>query len=181
MLLVSVIFVAALLVSCQHDFDDLHYTIVNESSEVVSFYFNNDPTRIYLYDDTDISFTINSGRGIQRPKDIDFPGHPRSIRMDTIGGSTRGFTYTFEPAPVITLSVQNTLSQGITIRAGYFINNNYPDAGFYQLLVPANGNAQTTIHTRTPQFTTNSPFPGTIVNWNINESTGVMYATIVVR
>ena len=182
-LLVSVIFVVALLVSCQHDFDDLHYTIVNNSSETVSFYFNNDPNRIYLYaTNTSRSFTINSGRGIQRPENITFSGHPRSIRMDTTGGSTRGFTYTFVSVYSITLNVTNTLPIEVTIRADDFIDGDY-------LTIPPNPppsnetNTRTsTIYTDSPRFTTTPRYlPGSgypiRVTWTIDASG--MHAHIV--
>jgi len=147
-----ILFIAVLLWSCQGEFENVKYTITNDSSKQIKFTFN-DTTKT-LAKDTSITYTINSEQGRFAPKDIIFSGHKKSINLETLNNGTAGIFYTFTDNTPFTLNVENKLSIPVTITADDFIDN----LGEPTVKVIEKGNVTALIYTSTPNFSvTESP------------------------
>ena len=163
-----VVFAAALFLSCQQGFDDVHFTVVNNTGSNLTVSFHGET--IPLADNESADRTINSAERV-RPPEIVLPDrHPRSRRMETTGASTSSLTYIFSTVDPIPLIIENTLALTVTISAGDYLalNGNALDPLHY-LSVPANGTTAAVIYTETPRFSIN--LPGAVVNWGITEYT----------
>ena len=174
------VFIAGLFLSCRHhDFDNLHYTITNDSGSVTVYFSFNDEA-LYLLPGASMERVINSDQGIQRPHltALTPAGHPRSVRTETSGASTRGFTYTFVDVTPLTLTIVNTLPVTVTLSAGGYLGIEPTNITPGTIEAPSQSG---TIFTSNPNFiiTADSPFPGLFIAWEIIADT--MYATVLVR
>jgi len=82
--------IIAFLGSCQGEFEDITYTIKNDSSKIVSFSFNDISETLNI--DDSITYTINSEKGIFVPKDI---SPSKSISLKKLNKGISGIFYTF--------------------------------------------------------------------------------------
>ena len=175
-LLVLAFAAAGLFFSCPPDFDDLRYTITNDSGKKISFNFNGENRTLPdTAGNNSINFAINSGdtaKGVIAPPEnaevIDPAQHPKSINMDTSGWFSTGGICTFTAVAPLDLTVENTLAVDIIIQAGDYIDAGFPAEGHTELRVPANGNSQAKIYTKNPRFTVN--LPGAVVAWEIDQN-----------
>jgi hypothetical protein len=151
--------------ACSNEFDDVTYTINNNSSITVSFSFNDN---IYsLNQDESISFTLNSSEGMFSPKEISFTGHKKSILLNRENLGTSGIFYSFTDVPRFNLEVINTLSAPVTLgETGSYIDNN----GYYTLSILENGNETAFIYTSNPNFTISESYPVTF-DWKFTDDT----------
>jgi len=116
-----ILLIAAFLGSCEGEFDDVTYTIKNDSSKNIKFTFND--TEKTLVQGTSIVYTVNYQQGRLAPK-IDYIGmgiHRRSINAETKNNGTAGIFFTFTDNKPFKLEVENTLLIPITVKAGDFI------------------------------------------------------------
>jgi len=98
-----IVFVAMLFLACRHNFDDLHYTITNNTGRQITVLFNSES--ISIPDGVTVSRIVNSGQGIQVPR-ITYPVlHPDNVQIERTGSTTWGFNYTFFIAAPIFLCV----------------------------------------------------------------------------
>jgi len=153
-LLVLTVFIAGLFSACQRDFDDLHYTITNNTEEPITVLFNGESIQVPSSGGM-VSRTVNSGQGIQTPRITAPVVHPRSIRMETRGSSTVGFDYTFRTIDPIPLYITNNLPIEAIVRAGNFLAASADDTTYLGQIeiLPWATSAQIYIFTRTPTFT----------------------------
>ncbi|WP_461247406.1 hypothetical protein [Treponema sp. R6D11] len=141
-----ILFIAVFLGSCQDEFDNVKYTITNDSSKNIRFTFN-DVIKT-LAKDTSITYTINSGQGRFAPEKISFSGHIKSINLETMNNGTSGIFYTFTDNIPLTLNVVNMLSIPITITADDFIDNQ----GQPSIKIIEDAEETALIYTSTPNF-----------------------------
>jgi len=135
------VFAAGLFFSCQHDFDDLHHTITNNTGEAITVLFHGES--IPIPDNNTVNRTVNSGRGTPAPEII-APAplaHPRSIQLRTTGASTSGFDYTFHNVTAVPLHITNNLPIPVFIRADNFINVLEDANSHRQIEIDANASA----------------------------------------
>jgi hypothetical protein len=114
--LLFILFIAVFLSSCEGEFDNITYTITNDSSKFVSFSFYDTET-IDLDEGESATYTINSGKGMFKPENITFSGHPRSINLNTLNNGTDGINYSFSDNKPLILNVQNNLSIPVNLVA----------------------------------------------------------------
>jgi len=151
-----ILLIIILFWSCSNEFDDITYTITNDSSKTVLFLFNND--LISLNKNEKITYSINSEKDRLAPENIEFSGHKRSVKLEMSNMGTKGIFYTFVDVTCFTLSVMNTLSIPITIKADDFIAASVdtdPDAfddEDFTLLIKENITEKASIYTSTPNF-----------------------------
>jgi len=149
------------LLSCSREFDDIIYTITNDSSKTVSFTFND--ALETLDKDESITFAINSQKSGFVPKDITFDGHSRSVNLTRLNKGTAGIFYVFSDNTPLTLNVENTLTMSVTIKADIFIDSNddtSPDAfngDDFTLTINEGAVEKASIYTSAPNFTVVSP------------------------
>jgi len=103
-----IIIIAAFLLSCSGDYDDVTYTVTNKSSKEVSFSFNGVSENLSPNAEP-ITYTINSAQGRFSPKNPTFSGHEKSVILTTENKGTAGIFYTFENNELLDLCVENTL------------------------------------------------------------------------
>jgi len=157
--------IIAFLGSCQGEFEDITYTIKNDSSKSVSFSFN-DISKNFNNGDS-MTYTINSEKGIFAPKDISFTGHVRSVNLIKLNKGTSGIFYTFSDNNPLTLNVRNSLVAPITIKADDFIGSSTDtgtafDSTKYTLTINNGAVVKALIYTSTPNFTfpnSSAPYP----------------------
>jgi hypothetical protein len=116
-----ILFIAVFLGSCEGEFDDTIYTIKNDSSQIISFKFNDISENLDI--GKSITYKINSEKGRFAPADITYSGHKRSIIYTMKNNGTEGIFYTFNDNKPFKLKIENKLSIPITITAGDFIDN----------------------------------------------------------
>jgi len=127
-----VLLIVLTLGSCKNEFDDVVYTINNNTKATdITFDFNNntitlqpkpeEPDEITVYT---VKYTINSGKGNFKPSNFDFSGHPASIRMSTVNRGRAGMEFNFVDVKRYNLHVLNTFPSTITISADNFIDYN---------------------------------------------------------
>jgi len=141
-----ILFIAVLFGSCSGQFEDIIYTITNNSSKTVLFSFND--ISVSLNKDESAAYAINSEKGRFAPKGITFTGHQRSISLTTKNNGTSGIFYTFSDNTPLTLNVENKLSIPVTIKAGDFIDNE----GQFTIELKEKENKTALIYTSTPSF-----------------------------
>jgi len=112
-----ILFIAVFLGSCQGEFEDITYIIINNSSKAVSFSFYDIPETINLDKGKFKTHTINSGKGMFEPEKISFTGHPRSINFNRLNKGTDGIYYSFSDNLPLKLNVQNNLSIKVNLVA----------------------------------------------------------------
>jgi hypothetical protein len=158
--------IIAFLGSCQGEFDDINYSIINISSNTVSFSFYDISETTNLDKGESATYTVNSEKGIFVPEKISFIGHPRSILFKKFNYGTTGIFYIFYNNDPLVLNVHNTLPIDLDLFACdnlYFdianfnlsdINNfNYiSDEPNTVITIEKNGNKTAKIYTSTPFF-----------------------------
>jgi len=144
--LTFILFIAVFFGSCQGEFDNIKYTITNNSSKIISFLFND--TNETLINGESMTYIINSEQGRFSPKEISFSGHKKSINLTAINNGTAGIFYTFTDNVPLTLNVVNMLSIPVTVNAGDFIDNN----GKTTIEIIEEGTETALIYTATPNF-----------------------------
>jgi len=149
-----ILFIAVFFGSCQGEFENVKYTITNDSSKSVKFTFYN--TTKTLAKDTSITYIINSEQGRFAPKDIIFSGHKKSVNLETLNNGTSGIFYTFTNNNPLTLNVVNMLSIPITIKADDFIAVSGADDAYnakeFTLKIKEKVEKTALIYTSTPNF-----------------------------
>jgi len=182
-----ILLIAAFLGSCAGEFDDVTYTITNDSSKTVSFLFNNISRTLNNKSiNKSITCTINSEKGKFVPKNIKFSGHIRSIDLKTLNKGISGIFYTFSDNNPLTLNVRNTSTAPVTIKADDFIGASGDTGGAfnaaqYTLTIPPNNGAvKAYIYTSTPNFTIiteeSDTFQIPVIEWELKDDT--IYAVI---
>jgi hypothetical protein len=171
-----ILFIAVFLGACQGEFDDVTYTITNDSSKPVSFSFNGISKNFNKGDS--ITYTINSGKGRIIPKNVTFSGHIRNVSLITLNKGTSGIFYTFSDNNPLPLNVKNTLTTPITIKADDFIGASGDtgsafNAEQYTLTIPNNNTVvKALIYTSFPNFTLiTPPAPKPVIDWKLENNT----------
>jgi len=147
--LLFLLFIAVLLGSCQGEFDNVNYTITNESSKTVKFSFYDDSKS--LNNSESITYNISSAQGRFAPQEIDFSGHKKSVNLNMVNNGTAGIFYTFTDNAPLTLNVENKLSIPVTVKADDFIDNK----GKLTIEIKEGENETALIYTSTPNFSVN--------------------------
>jgi len=114
-----ILLIAVLLGSCEGEFEDVTYTIKNDSSQIISFKFNDISENLDI--GKSITYKINSEKGRFAPQEINFLGHEKSVNLQTLNKGTAGIFYTFTDNVPLKLEVENTLPIPITVKADDFI------------------------------------------------------------
>jgi hypothetical protein len=151
-----ILFIAVLFWSCSGEFDDIKYTITNESSKTVEFKFNNKLES--LASGGSLTHIINSEKGTFVPE-IDITGrHPRSVNLEKTNKGTAGIFFRFSDNTPLPLNVENKLSIPVTVKAGNFIGASddtgvdaYDDTEF-TLKIKEKSIENAFIYTSTPSF-----------------------------
>jgi len=154
--LLFILFIAVFLGSCKGVFDNVIYTISNDSSKNITFTFN-DITNT-LQNGESIIYVINSEQGRFTIEDIKLEEHPRSITLTTINKGTAGIFYTFIDNIPLNLNVKNNLSIPVTVKADNFIAAGVDtgvdayDEEKFTLKIFEKGEETALIYTSTPGF-----------------------------
>jgi hypothetical protein len=151
-----IIFIAVLFGSCSGEFDDITYTITNESSIPIKFSFNKISKT--LNTDESITYIINSEKGTFAPE-IDITGrHPRSVNLEKTNKGTAGIFFGFSDNTPLPLNVENKLSIPVTVKAGNFIgtagdtSDDAYDNTEFTLKIKEKSIENAFIYTSTPSF-----------------------------
>jgi len=183
-----VLLIAVFLGSCQGEFDDVIYTITNDSSKAVSFLFND----IWetLNDGGSITYAINSQKGIFAPKDFTKGHHPRSLKLTRLNKGAAGIFYTFSDNAPLSLNVKNNLETPVTVKADNYISGS-EDTGvgafndeLFTLTIKENNCEKASIYTSSPYFTIEieasyEPFQSPVIEWELKDA--VIYVIIYKR
>ena len=159
-----VLLIVLTLGSCKNEFDDVVYTINNITKATdISFDFYKDsditlrpkpeePDDITVYT---VKYTINSGKGSFKPLNIDFSGHPASIRMNIVNRGRAGMEFNFVDVKQYNLRILNTLPAEVTFKAENFID--YNDST--EITIGADEEiTDAKIYTNKPDFSTTSDY-----------------------
>jgi len=159
-----------LLSSCPDHFNDIVYTINNNSSKIISFNFNNEyvslqpkpeePDELIEYS---AEFAVNSSEGNVKPVNVVFSGHQKSIKMNSANLGRAGIEYNFVDVSPFDLKVVNTLPVGITIKADDFIDYE----GETELTVAPSETASAIIYTDKPKFSITADYP-VVIDWKFS-------------
>jgi len=151
-----VLLIAVFLGSCRGEFENVNYTITNDSSKNITFTFNEIAET--LGNGKSVTYIVNSEQGRFSPKEINFSGHLRSVNLTARNNGTAGIFYTFTDNAPLTLNVVNMLSIPVTIKADDFIaaapdtdNESYDEKEF-TLKIKENGEETALIYTSAPNF-----------------------------
>jgi hypothetical protein len=142
--------------SCSNEFDDITYTITNESSKTVGFSLND--IQISLAGNESVIYVINSEKGIFAPENIIIMEHPRSINLEKLNKGTSGIFFVFSDNIPFALNVENKLSIPVTVKAGNFIEATDDtdvdayDVTEFALKIKENSIENASIYTSTPSF-----------------------------
>ena len=159
-----------ILSSCPDSFNDVIYTINNNSSKIISFDFYNEnvslqpkpeePDELIIYSKT---FTVNSDEGSIKPSNVVFSGHKQSIKMNSVNLGRAGIEYNFIDVSPFDLNAANTLPVGITITAGTYIDY----MGETELTIAPSETIAASIYTNRPVFSTTADYP-VIIEWKFS-------------
>jgi len=141
-----ILFIAVFLGSCQGEFENVIYTITNDSSKDIKFTFND--TTETLAKDMSVTYNISSVQGRFAPQEISFSGHKKSVNLSTLNNGTEGIFYTFSDNIPLTLNVENKLSIPVTVTADDFIDNK----GKLTIEIKEREKETAFIYTTTPNF-----------------------------
>jgi hypothetical protein len=154
--LLFILSIAVFLGSCLGEFNNVDYTITNDSSKNITFTFN-DITKT-LAKDTSIVYTLSSEEGRFAPEEIKYSGHKKSVNLETLNKGTAGIFYTFTDNTPLTLNVENNSLVSVTIKADDLIDAGadtsagaYDGKGF-TLKVNKNSEEKALIYTSAPEF-----------------------------
>jgi len=182
-----ILLIAVFLASCQGEFEDVNYTITNNSTKIVSFLFNDISETLNI--DDSITYTINSEKGRIVPKNPTFTGHIRSVKLIPLNKGTSGIFYTFSDNNPLVLNVHNTLPIDLDLMAydnldfdinnfklSFDINNfNYisDKDGNPTLKIKGNSSESAKIYTSTPFFIIKNGTQLYIadISWNLTNDT----------
>ena len=155
--LLFLLLIAVFIVACRGEFDNVKYTITNDSSKNITFVFFNDITDT-LGNGKSMTYIINSEQGRFAPQKINFPGHKKSVNLEILNNGTAGIFYTFTDNTPLALNVVNMLSIPVTIKADDFIavapdtgNESYDEEEF-TLKIKENSEETALIYTSAPNF-----------------------------
>jgi len=179
-----ILIIVFLFISCvQGEYDNVTYTISNESSQTVKFTFNDVSDIIITEGGDPITCIISSDKGRFAPEiDFDELEHPKSVILKTENKGTAGIFYTFLDNKRLTLRIENKLSIPVIVKADDFIDNE----GQLTVKLREKENADAFIYTPSPNFLVEEadesertidlenpvfipyPYPYTITfNWNL--------------
>jgi hypothetical protein len=148
--LLFLLFITVFWVSCQGEFDNVKYTITNDSSKDIKFTFN-DITET-LAKDTSIVYTVSSEKGRFAPENPIYSGHKKSVNLETLNNGAAGIFYTFTDNAPLTLNVVNTLSIPVTVKADDFIEYDDGETAIEIIEIKEKGKETALIYTPTPNF-----------------------------
>jgi len=183
-----VLFIVFLTCSCQNNYDDVSYTIINNSSKEIKFTFNNEKVTLQPKpeesekDESEEpeseepgesktppnvkTFTFNSDEKKYEPQDVEFIGHPRSIKMNSVNLGRAGIEYNFIDVSSFDLFVINTLPVQVTIKADDYID----DEGETELTIDPSQTINAKIYTNNPVFSITADYP-VIIEWKFSGET----------
>jgi hypothetical protein len=154
--LLFILSIAVLLGSCLGEFNNVDYTITNDSSKNITFTFN-DITKT-LAKDMSIVYTVSSEEGRFAPEKIEYLGHKKSVNLETLNKGTAGIFYTFTDNTPLTLNVENKSLVPVTVKADDLIDAGadtcvgaYNKEGF-TLKVYEDNEEKALIYTSAPNF-----------------------------
>jgi len=194
--LLFILFIAVFLGSCKGEFDNVTYTVKNDSSKKIEFTFID--ITYNLDNGESITYIINSEQSRFVPENIVFDGHKKSIYFKKVNQGTAGIEYTFKDTPRLNLNVINKLSIPVTIEDDFIAasaasdtdatddtddtdnsdntdTNNDGDQFILTTLTIEEHNSKTAfIYTSTPKFTIVSPdtsYFNITIEWKLKDDT----------
>ena len=158
---IFILFIGLILCSCQNSFNDVSYIINNNSSKTIQYNFMD--VTFKLSPDESKNHIINSDEGIIKPLNIDFSGHPESIKMNSVNNGRAGIEYNFIDVSPFNLKVVNTLPIEIIIKADNYIDNE----GETEITINPFQTAEAKIFTNKPKFSSTTDYP-VVIEWKFS-------------
>jgi len=164
-------FTFLIFISCDLNFDDIEYKVINNSLKPISYEYNGYTETISTGEFK--IYIINSGKGSYKPNYISFNGHPKSVILTHKSTGSLKIEYSFNDVIPYYLYIANSLPVDVTFKADDYIDNEDSTT----ITVHANNkNDSAMIYTNKPVFTlVSDPYP-VIFDWYINDQT--LYVSI---